>query len=77
MPDASIHTLARITEARGSVHLAELKNGKSLIVHRSKPLEDAGAAIAVGDTVLLELTPYDFDSGRVVAINPAVPDDQY
>jgi translation initiation factor IF-1 len=70
MPDASIHTLARITEARGTVHLAELKNGKTLIVHRSKPLEDAGAAIEIGDRVLLELTPFDFDSGRVIAINP-------
>lgn len=72
MPDASIHTLARITEARGSVHLAELKNGKTLIVHRSKPLTDARAAVAVGDTVLLELTPFDFDSARIVSINPVL-----
>lgn len=70
MPDASIHTLARITEACGAVHLAELKNGKTLIVHRSKPLTDAHAPIEIGDAVLLELTPFDFDSARIVAINP-------
>ena len=70
MPDASIHTLACITECRGAVHLAELKNGKTLIAHRSKPLADANASIEIGDSVLVELTPYDFDSGRIVAINP-------
>ncbi len=74
MPDASIHTRARIVEARGAVHLAELKNGKRLIVHRSKPLTDANAPIALGDTVLLELTPFDFDSGRIVAIDPPPPE---
>jgi len=71
MADTPIHTLARITGPLGAVHVAGLKNGKSVIVHRSKALEDAGAAIATGDTVLLELTPYDFDSGRIVAIHPA------
>lgn len=70
MSDASIHTLARITEACGAVHRAELKNGKTLIVHRSKPLTDANAPIEIGDSVLLELTPFDFDSARIVAINP-------
>lgn len=70
MPDASIHTLARITETRGAVHLATLKNGKTLIVHRSKPLADRDAPIALDDIVLLELTPFDFDSGRIIAINP-------
>lgn len=73
MPDASIHTLARIVEPRGGVHLAELKNGKRLIVHRSKPLADAHAPIDPGDAVLLELTPFDFDSARIIAINPPPP----
>ena len=70
MSDASIHTLARIIEVRGAVHLAELKNGKTLIVHRSKPLTEANASIEIGDAVLLELTPFDFDSARIVEINP-------
>jgi len=70
MPDATIHTLARITECLGTVHLAELKNGKTLIVHRSKPLADAKAPIEIGDAALIELTPYDFDSARIIAINP-------
>ena len=70
MPDASIHTLARITGVRGAVHVAELKNGKTLTAHLSKPLVDAMASVAIGDDVLLELTPFDFDSARIVAINP-------
>jgi len=76
MPDASIHTLAHITETRGAVCMARLKNGKSVFAHRSKPLADTQASIEIGDTVLLELTPFDFDSGRIVAINPRQhPDD--
>ena len=71
MADATIHTRARIVECRGDVFLAELKNGKSLIAHRSKPLSIAAARLAVGDHVILELTPYDFDSGRIVAIETA------
>jgi len=72
MPDASIHTLARITSRRGDIHMAELKNGKAVFAHRSKPLTDEEAPIEIGDTVLLELTPFDFDSGRIVAINPSM-----
>jgi translation initiation factor IF-1 len=71
MADATIHTRARIIECRGDVFLAELKNGKSLIAHRSKPLTIAAAHAAVGDHVIMELTPYDFDSGRIVAIEAA------
>ncbi len=70
MPDVPIHTLARITAERGAVHLAELKNGKSVVVHRSKRLAAANAPLVIGDTVLLELTPFDFDSARIIAINP-------
>ena len=68
MPDATIHTLGRILEPRGPVlYLVSLPNGKTLLAHLSKPLADAGAAFDIDETVLLEMTPFDFDQGRIVS----------
>jgi translation initiation factor IF-1 len=67
MPDATIHTLGRILETRGPVlYRISLPNGKTLLAHLSKPLADAGAEFAVGDEVLVEMTPYDFDTARIL-----------
>jgi translation initiation factor IF-1 len=67
MPDATIHTLGRILETRGPVlYRISLPNGKTLLAHLSKPLADAGAEFAVGDEVLVEMTPDDFDTARIL-----------
>jgi len=67
MPDATIHTFGKILEPKGPVlYLVSLPNGKTLLAHLSKPLADAGAAFDVDETVLLEMTPFDFDTARIL-----------
>jgi translation initiation factor IF-1 len=43
-----------------------LPNGKTLLAHLSKPLADAGASFEIAETVLLEMTPFDFDTARIL-----------
>lgn len=67
MPDATIHTLGRVLESRGPVlYRVSLPNGKIILAHLSKPLADEQAAFCVGDELLLEMTPYDFDTARIL-----------
>lgn len=74
MPDATIHTLGRILESRGPVlYRVSLPNGKTLLAHLSKPLADAKAAFEVSETVLLEMTPFDFDTARILGRQTEAP----
>ncbi|MCU0752249.1 MAG: hypothetical protein MUF86_10045 [Akkermansiaceae bacterium] len=67
MPDASIHTHGRIIEQAGPVlYRVSLPNGKIILAHLSKRLAEGNAAFAAGEMLLLELTPYDFDSARIL-----------
>jgi len=67
MSDATIHTLGRILESKGAVlYHVSLPNGKNLLAHLSKPLADAGATFQKDETVLLEMTPFDFDTARIL-----------
>jgi translation initiation factor IF-1 len=67
MPDATIHTLGRVLEVAGPVlYRVSLPNGKIILAHLSKPLTDANALFSENDEVLLELTPYDFDTARIL-----------
>jgi len=67
MPDASIHTHGRILEQTGpGLYRVSLPNGKIILAHLSKPLADANAGFEVHRHVLLELTPYDFDTARIL-----------
>ena len=69
MPDASIHTLGKILEQPGKVlYRVELPNGKIILAHLSKRLAAGNAVFATGDTLLLEFTPYDFDSARILGL---------
>lgn len=69
MPDASIHTTGRVLEIRGPVlYRVSLPNGKAILAHLSKPLHAQAAAFGEGDELLLELTPYDFDTARILGI---------
>lgn len=68
MSDASIHTHGRIIEQMSPVlYRVSLPNGKIILAHLSKPLADANASFALAQHVLLELTPYDFDTARILA----------
>jgi translation initiation factor IF-1 len=67
MPDASIHTHGRILEQAGpALYRVSLPNGKIILAHLSKPLADANACFEPERHVLLELTPYDFDTARIL-----------
>lgn len=52
---------------RRDMHLfdAALPNGKIVIVHVPKWLREKVGEISIGATVELELTPYDFSTGRI------------
>lgn len=70
MPDATIHTQGRILEQAGPVlYRVSLPNGKIILAHLSKRLADEQASFAVGAMLLLELTPYDFDTARILGVD--------
>jgi len=67
MPDAAIHTVVRILEKLGPIlYRGELPNGKIILAHLSKPLTKAGREFQVDSRVIVELTPFDFDQGRII-----------
>lgn len=69
MPDATLHTIGKILENRGAVlYRVELKNGKGVLAHLSKPLTEAKAVFEAGQRVVLEMTPYDFDQARILRL---------
>lgn len=43
-----------------------LPNGKVILAHLSKRLTDEQAVFAAEARLLLELTPYDFDTARIL-----------
>jgi len=68
MSEQAIETTGTIVERKGEIlYAVELMNGKVMLGHLSKPLTDAKAEFLDGEKVLLEMTPYDFDQGRIVA----------
>lgn len=71
MPDATIHTCGKILEQAGPVlYRVSLPNGKVILAHLSKRLADENAVFAAGDALLLEFTPYDFDTARILGFAP-------
>ena len=68
MSEPAIETTGTILERKGEIlYRIELLNGKVMLGHLSKPLTDAKAEFSEGDSVLLEMTPFDFDQGRIIA----------
>ena len=68
MPDDPIHTVGRVLENPGpAIYRVALPNGKVVLAHVSKRVADAQTRFAVDDRVLLEFTPYDFDTARILA----------
>lgn len=67
MPDATIHTAAEVLEVRSEVlYRVSLPNGKEILAHLSKELRERATSFAIGDRLLVEMTPYDFDGGRIL-----------
>ena len=68
MSEPAIETTGTILERKGEIlYRIELLNGKVMLGHLSKPLTDAKTEFSEGDSVLLEMTPFDFDQGRIIA----------
>ena len=69
MPDATIHTVGTILENLNPVlYRVSLTNGKIILAHLSKPLTEAKATFQPEDSVVLELTPFDFDQARILRL---------
>lgn len=69
MKDAPITTHGTIISRRDErTFIVELKNGKQIIGHTQKKLAHIRDEISDGDSVKLEMTPFDFEKGRIVAI---------
>ncbi|MGJ8642997.1 MAG: translation initiation factor IF-1 [Luteolibacter sp.] len=72
MSEAAIETTGTILERKGEIlYRVELMNGKVILGHLSKALNQANTEFSDGTEVMLEMTPYDFDQGRIVASLPA------
>ncbi|MDX1679719.1 MAG: translation initiation factor IF-1 [Akkermansiaceae bacterium] len=71
MPDATIHTIGELLEMRSDVLFrVSLPNGKEILAHLERSLRDKGVDYKTGDRLLLEMTPYDFDGGRILGFAP-------
>ncbi len=71
MPDATIHTTGGVLESRSDVlYRVSLPNGKEILAHLGKELREGGASYEVGQSLLLEMTPYDFDGARILGLAP-------
>ncbi|NJM38328.1 MAG: translation initiation factor IF-1 [Akkermansiaceae bacterium] len=67
MSENAIQTVGTILENLNPVlYRVELQNGKKIGAHLSKPLAEAGAVFSPQDRVVLEMTPFDFDQGRIL-----------
>lgn len=72
--EAPIQTEATIVHVRKpGVFDARLPNGKLTCAHVSKSLGSTAHDIPPGTRVLLDLTPFDFDTARIAAIIESVP----
>lgn len=69
MPDATIHTTGEILETKSEVlYRVSLPNGKEILAHLGKELREDGVAFELGQSLLLEMTPYDFDGARILGV---------
>ena len=71
MPTEPIITTGTITEIYSEkAFRATLPNGKTIIAHPHKNLAGQIPSIQPGTKVTLEMTPFDFEKGRISKIHP-------
>ena len=75
MPRAtSIRVPAKVVEALpNAIFKVELENGHHLVAHVSGKMRMHYIRILPGDTVTVEVSPYDLSKGRIVYRGPARP----
>lgn len=70
----SIRVPAKVVEALPSaVFKLELENGHRIVAHVSGKMRMHYIRILPGDTVTVEISPYDLSKGRIVYRGPARP----
>ena len=66
MKEAPIKATATIIERKGDFNFtAKLPNGKIVMAHTPKKLNELSKVLESGDKVVLDMTPFDFDKGRI------------
>ena len=64
--DSVIDVTGKITKIlSGSMYNVQLENGFEILGHLSGKMRKFGITIALGDTVKVELSPYDLTKGRI------------
>ncbi len=70
MKEAPITTTAQILEQRDDhTFFAKLPNGKEIIAHIPKKLANLKSSIKANSIVSLEMTPFDFEKGRIRTVH--------
>lgn len=65
--EASLRVAAKVVEALPSaVFRVELENGHQIVAHVSGKMRMHYIRILPGDTVTVEISPYDLSKGRIV-----------
>lgn len=66
MKEAPIEATATIIERKGDHNFtAQLPNGKVIMAHTPKKLNALAQQLKDGDVINVEMTPFDFDKGRI------------
>lgn len=66
MKESPIQVTAEIIERKGDFNFtAKLPIGKMIMVHTPKRLDSLSRELQSGDKVILEMTTFDFDKGRI------------
>ena len=69
MKETPIEATAIIIERKGDHNFtASLPNGKIVMAHTPLKLSHLAEKLQEGDSVILEMTPFDFDKGRIASI---------
>lgn len=69
MKESPIRTEAEILSQRDDhTFFVKLPNGKEIIGHLPKKKEAIKSSITSGCTVILEMTPFDFEKGRISSV---------
>lgn len=70
MQEAPVITKAQLIKKRDHrTFFLLLKNGKRILGHLDKALVSSLPNLQVGDEVTIEMTPFDFDKGRIVSFS--------
>lgn len=66
--DIPIRTTATITSKRedGKTFIVTLPNGKTALGHSQLKHKDYRDSLQIGDSVTVEMTPFDFEKARII-----------